>query len=109
MVSGFSRTLLSGSLPDLADPTMTTINETKQVKTEDDITSEVLRRFDVTADARLREIMQSLVTHLHAFAREVRLTDKEWLAGIEFLTAVGKKCSDNRQEFIRGGGRTGAR
>jgi catechol 1,2-dioxygenase len=72
----------------------------KHVKTEDEITEEVVRRFDVTTDARLREIMQSLVTHLHAFAREVRLTDKEWIAGIEFLTATGKKCSDNRQEFI---------
>ena len=79
---------------------MTMISETKRVKSEDDITDEVLRRFDVTQDARLREVMQSLVTHLHAFAREVQLTEKEWFAGIEFLTAVGKKCAGNRQEFI---------
>jgi protocatechuate 3,4-dioxygenase beta subunit len=77
-----------------------TMTDTNRVKTEDDITSEVLERFTVTQDPRLREIMQSLVKHLHAFAREVRLTEKEWFAGIEFLTAVGKKCSDNRQEFI---------
>ena len=77
-----------------------TMTDGTRVKTEDDITDEVLRRFDVTTDARLREIMQSLVKHLHSFAREVQLTDKEWIAGIEFLTAVGKKCSDNRQEFI---------
>jgi protocatechuate 3,4-dioxygenase beta subunit len=77
-----------------------TMTADKRVKTEDDITDEVLRRFDVTEDPRLRVIMQSLVTHLHAFAREVQLTDKEWFAGIEFLTAVGKKCADNRQEFI---------
>jgi hydroxyquinol 1,2-dioxygenase len=74
--------------------------ETKHIKSEDEITEEVVRRFDVTKDARLRTVMQSLVKHLHAFAREVQLTDKEWIAGIEFLTAVGKKCSDNRQEFI---------
>ena len=79
---------------------MTMISETKRVKSEDDITDEVLRRFDVTQDARLREVMQSLVKHLHAFAREVQLTEKEWFAGIEFLTAVGKKCAGNRQEFI---------
>src|SRR5215216_1228612 len=79
---------------------MTMISETKRVKSEDDITDEVLRRFDVTQDARLRDIMQSLVKHLHAFAREVQLTEKEWFAGIEFLTAVGKKCAGNRQEFI---------
>ena len=47
---------------------MTMTSDTKRVKTEDDITDEVLRRFDVTKDARLRKIMQSLVTHLHAFA-----------------------------------------
>ena len=78
---------------------MTMTAETR-VKTEDEITDEVRRRFDVTSDARLREVMQSLVKHLHAFAREVQLTDKEWFAGIEFLTAVGKKCTGNRQEFI---------
>jgi hydroxyquinol 1,2-dioxygenase len=77
-----------------------TMTAEKRVKTEEDITDEVLRRFDVTKDARLREIMQSLVKHLHAFAREVQLTDKEWFAGIEFLTAVGQQCTDNRQEFI---------
>src|SRR3954470_5304462 len=77
-----------------------TMTDEKRVKTEDEITDEVLRRFDVTRDARLRDIMQTLVKHLHAFAREVQLTDKEWFAGIEFLTAVGKKCTGNRQEFI---------
>lgn len=68
--------------------------------TEDDITNQVVQRFESTPDPRLREIMQSLVKHLHAFAKEVRLTEQEWFAGIEFLTAVGKKCSHNRQEFI---------
>lgn len=68
--------------------------------TEDDITTQVVQRFESTPDPRLREIMQSLVKHLHAFAKEVRLTEQEWFAGIEFLTAVGKKCSHNRQEFI---------
>ncbi|HVZ22980.1 MAG TPA: intradiol ring-cleavage dioxygenase [Vicinamibacterales bacterium] len=78
---------------------MTTTVRAKHT-TEEDITSEVLRRFDATKDARLREIMQSLVKHLHAFASEVQLTEREWFAGIEFLTAVGQKCSHNRQEFI---------
>lgn len=78
---------------------MTTTVRTKRT-TEDDITGEVLRRFEATKNARLREIMQSLVTHLHAFAQEVQLTEQEWFAGIEFLTAVGQKCSHNRQEFI---------
>jgi len=44
--------------------------------------------------------MTSLVQHLHAFAREVKLTEAEWAAGIAFLTATGQMCSDKRQEFI---------
>jgi len=79
---------------------MTTIATAPRTKTEDDVTKEVLARFDATSDPRLRQIMQSLVTHLHAFARDVELTEGEWIAGIEFLTAVGQKCSSNRQEFI---------
>jgi hydroxyquinol 1,2-dioxygenase len=68
--------------------------------TEDDITSEALRRFDGTPDPRLREIMLSLVRHLHGFVKEVQLTEPEWLEAITFLTATGHKCDDIRQEFI---------
>jgi protocatechuate 3,4-dioxygenase beta subunit len=66
----------------------------------EDLTAEVLRRLDSTPDPRLREIMQALVRHLHAFTREVALTDEEWLAGVKFLTATGQMCDDKRQEFI---------
>jgi catechol 1,2-dioxygenase len=68
--------------------------------TEDQLTDEVLARLAATPDPRLREVMQALVRHLHAFAKEVRLTDAEWLAGIRFLTATGQVCDDVRQEFI---------
>jgi hydroxyquinol 1,2-dioxygenase len=44
--------------------------------------------------------MTSLIKHLHAFVREVELTEPEWLAGIQFLTATGQKCDDKRQEYI---------
>ncbi|MFN0028691.1 MAG: intradiol ring-cleavage dioxygenase [Acidimicrobiales bacterium] len=64
------------------------------------ITEAVLRNLAGTPDARLREVMTSLVSHLHAFAREVQLTEQEWMAGIQFLTAVGQKCTPTRQEFI---------
>ncbi len=67
---------------------------------EDQITAEVVSRLDATPDPRLREVMQSLVRHLHAFAREVRLTDEEWMRGIQFLTATGHITDDVRQEFI---------
>jgi len=52
------------------------------------------------ADPRFREVMSSLVRHLHAFAREVDLRPEEWLAAIEFLTATGQACGERRQEFI---------
>ena len=60
----------------------------------------VIKRVAGAPDPRLRQIMTSLVTHLHGFVREVRPTSEEWLAGIQFLTAVGQKCDDKRQEFI---------
>ena len=44
--------------------------------------------------------MISLVKHLHSFAREVKLTDAEWLKGVEFLTQAGLFCTETRQEFI---------
>lgn len=68
--------------------------------TEEQLTDEVVARLEATPDPRLREVMQALVRHLHAFAREVRLTDAEWLAGIRFLTATGHITDEVRQEFI---------
>ncbi len=64
------------------------------------ITQAVLARMANTPDPRLKQIMTSLVQHLHAFAREVKLTEAEWKAGIDFLTATGHKCTNQRQEFI---------
>src|SRR5271169_5876679 len=69
-------------------------------KTEDDITDEVLRRFGQTPDPRLREIMLSLIGHLHAFVKEVDLTETEWFQAIEILTKAGHLSGDKRQEFI---------
>ena len=67
---------------------------------EHTITEAVLQSIATTPDARLKQIMASLVTHLHDFVRDVRLTETEWQAGIDFLTATGQKCTDTRQEFI---------
>jgi hydroxyquinol 1,2-dioxygenase len=64
------------------------------------ITESVLERLANTPDPRLKEIMLSLVRHLHGFAREVQLTEAEWLKGIEFLTQTGHITNAQRQEFI---------
>src|SRR5204863_5157842 len=59
-------------------------------KTEEDITAEVLARFSATPDPRLRQIMLSLIGHLHAFVKEVQLTEAEWFQAIAILTEAGK-------------------
>ncbi|KAF2111703.1 cathecol 1,2-dioxygenase [Lophiotrema nucula] len=68
--------------------------------TIDNITENVNLINSQAPDARLKYVLERLVSHLHDFARETRLSTQEWHAGIEFLTAVGKKCTDVRQEFI---------
>ena len=68
--------------------------------TPETITDAVLDQMATTQDPRLKEIMESAVRHLHAFAREVNLTPAEWIYGIEFLSRVGHLCSPARQEFI---------
>jgi hydroxyquinol 1,2-dioxygenase len=67
---------------------------------EANLTETVVAQIDRAAEARFTEVATSLIRHLHAFVRETELTEKEWLAGIEFLTATGHKCAGNRQEFI---------
>ena len=51
-------------------------------------------------DIRLKTIMESAVTHLHEFVKEVEPTQEEWMYMIEYLTKTGQKCDDKRQEFI---------
>jgi len=67
---------------------------------EERITETVLKSFEGAPNQRLRMLMTSLVTHLHAFIREVEPTEAEWFAAIKFLTRTGQMCDDKRQEFI---------
>ena len=67
---------------------------------EETITQAVIDEFARTPDPRLKRILTSLVQHLHDFARDVELTEDEWLAAIQFLTRAGQMCDDKRQEFI---------
>ncbi len=67
---------------------------------ETTITEAVVESLANTPDQRLKEVIDSLVRHLHAFAREVNLTEDEWFQGIQFLTRTGHMCSAIRQEFI---------
>ena len=64
------------------------------------ITAAAVASFDGCGDERLREIMQSLTRHLHAFAIDVGLTEAEWAQAIGALTATGHITDERRQEFI---------
>jgi hydroxyquinol 1,2-dioxygenase len=67
---------------------------------EKSITEAVVARMSSCDDPRFRQVMSSLVRHLHDFVRDVQLTEKEWITAIQFLTDVGQTCTDKRQEFI---------
>ncbi len=71
-----------------------------QRQREDDLVDTVVASFETAPDPRLKEVMQSLTRHLHAFVRDVRLTEAEWNAAIQFLTDAGHITDDRRQEFI---------
>ena len=67
---------------------------------EQALVEQVVASFETAKDPRLKQMMQALTRHLHAFLREVRLTEGEWASAIEFLTAAGHITDDKRQEFI---------
>jgi hydroxyquinol 1,2-dioxygenase len=68
--------------------------------TEDNLTDVALQRWKDIPDPRLRQVMQSLIKHLHGFVRDIEPTQAEWATAIDWLTRTGKLCSEKRQEFI---------
>jgi hydroxyquinol 1,2-dioxygenase len=68
--------------------------------TEENLTDLALKQWESCHSPRLRQIMQSLVMHLHGFARDVDLQEEEWLAAMNWLAKTGKQCSEKRHEFI---------
>ncbi|WP_137825299.1 dioxygenase [Brevibacterium sp. 2SA] len=72
----------------------------EQSAREQGLVDEVIASFAGTDDARLKSVMEALTRHLHAFLREVRLTEAEWNAGIRFLTDAGHITTETRQEFV---------
>ncbi len=69
-------------------------------ESEAQITANALKSLEGVQNPRLKRIMTSLITHLHAFVRDVELTEEEWFQGVQFLTRTGQMCDDRRQEFI---------
>jgi hydroxyquinol 1,2-dioxygenase len=71
-----------------------------QLVTEDNITELAAQRWASAHDPRTAEVMSALVRHLHAFAREVRLSEPEWMAAMRLLTETGRISDEKREEFI---------
>ncbi len=68
--------------------------------TEETSIESVIGRIEPGTDPRFRKNMESHVNHLHAFVKDVELTQAEWEKAIDFLTRTGQACSAERQEFI---------
>jgi hypothetical protein len=83
------------------DPSKVKIPPLKDLNT-DNITDNVNLINSNNPDPRSKYVLERLVTHLHDFARETRLSSREWMAGIEFLTRTGQMCSDIRQVWTIG-------
>lgn len=81
------------------DPSTVTVPSMKDL-TIDNITENTIRINSQAEDKRLTYVMERLVTHLHDFARETRLSTKEWMTALNFLVEVGQISSDVRHEFI---------
>lgn len=80
--------------------TRTVTVSAEQAAREQALVEQVIASFEGAESPRLKQLMQALTRHLHAFAREVRLTEEEWNAAIAFLTAAGHITTDTRQEFV---------
>src|SRR6478609_10698966 len=65
-----------------------------------ELTRDVIDRMGNARSARLQEVMEIVIRHLHAIVRESKITQGEWWQAIDFLTRAGKMCSESRQELI---------
>jgi catechol 1,2-dioxygenase len=70
------------------------------IKNQEDVTTDTLAVMRKTADPRLQTIMVSLVKHLHAFIREVRLTESEFRVATDILNELGQRSSDTHNESV---------
>ncbi|MGL5165068.1 MAG: dioxygenase [Afipia sp.] len=70
------------------------------IETQEDVTPVVLAAMAGTSSHRLRQLADSFVRHMHAFAREVNLTESEYDIGIDFLNRIGQATNDRHNEGI---------
>lgn len=63
-----------------------------------EFTQKVVESIGPNANPRLREVMTSLIHHIHDFAREVQLTTDEWMTGVQLINASGQMSNEKRNE-----------
>ena len=70
------------------------------IQRQEDVTPKVVDAYQNIADPRLREIVTSLIKHLHAFAREVHLTEEEFQAGTQLIAKMGQMSNATHNEVV---------
>ena len=70
------------------------------IRKQEDVTAAVLAEMRRTPDARTREILAALVTHLHAFIRDTKLTEREFQRAIALVNAIGQKTTPSHNEAM---------
>jgi catechol 1,2-dioxygenase len=70
------------------------------IKTQEDVTPVVVDAYKTIDDARLREIVASLVKHLHAFARDIHLTEEEFQLGTQIIAKMGQLTNATHNEVV---------
>ena len=70
------------------------------IQSQEDVTPAVLEAYSRIEDPRLREVVSALVKHLHAFAREVHLTEEEFQAAMQTIARLGQMTTDTHNEVV---------
>ena len=70
------------------------------IQRQEDVTNAVVDAFKNTADPRIRDILISLVKHLHGFAREVHLTEEEFEKAVQYVVRLGQNTTDTHNEAV---------
>jgi catechol 1,2-dioxygenase len=69
-------------------------------ESESDLTALVRKAMSGAQDARLRQVLDALVEHAHAFVREVDLTEQEFEKGLQFLVGIGQATHEKKNEVV---------
>jgi catechol 1,2-dioxygenase len=70
------------------------------IRNQQDVTTAVLAELERAPDARFREIMSAAVRHLHAFIREVRLTEAEFQQACAQIARLGSLTTPSHNEVV---------